>query len=158
MSLTPEYAKDIIKKEEGYSAVPYLCSERYVTIGYGTKLHKDKDLDPRDFCFAVNQEQADIWLEQTIKLDILKLQSGPHADTFNGLNAARQAILVSMCYQMGIKGVYKFRNMWKELSMARYSLAAVEMLDSKWASQTSIRANRHSNQMRYGFMLDYYVK
>ena len=45
-----------------------------------------------------------------------------------------------MVYQMGTTGVSNFKNTLTAIQSGDYKLAAVEMLDSKWAKQTPDRA------------------
>jgi lysozyme len=47
----------------------------------------------------------------------------------------------------------KFKNMWKAVHDRNFSLAAVEMLDSRWASQVGQRAVRLSTAMRDGELI-----
>ena len=150
-------AKQIIKKEEGYSAVPYLCSEGYVTIGYGTKLHKVPHMDPLGFCFSVDEAQSDIWLNKTIETDYNKL-STVKGKAFTELSAVRKAILLSMCYQMGARGIFGFHATWKAIGSRDFERARLQMLNSRWAEQTSNRANRHANAMLTGVMPEFYER
>jgi lysozyme len=55
-----------------------------------------------------------------------------------------------MVFQLGETGVSKFKNMWKALEQdpPAYSVAASEMLDSRWAKQTPNRANGLANLMK----------
>ena len=59
-------------------------------------------------------------------------------------------IIIEMIFQLGKTGVSKFRNMWKALQQdpPSYSVAATEMLDSRWAKQTPNRAKEMSDHMR----------
>jgi len=58
-------------------------------------------------------------------------------------------IIIEMVFQLGKTGVSKFRNMWKALQQdpPQYSVAASEMLDSRWAKQTPNRAKEMSKIM-----------
>ena len=58
-------------------------------------------------------------------------------------------IVARMIYQMGYAGVSKFKNMLKALTQVPpdYERAAREMLDSRWAAQTSDRANHEADRM-----------
>ena len=58
-----------------------------------------------------------------------------------------EEIIIEMIFQLGKTGVSKFKNMWKALSGLLYSVAASEMLDSRWAKQTPNRAQAMSAQM-----------
>jgi lysozyme len=53
-----------------------------------------------------------------------------------------------MCFQLGVNGVSKFRNMFEALKIPDYNKASEEMLDSKWHEQTPARAKSLSYVMR----------
>jgi lysozyme len=55
-----------------------------------------------------------------------------------------------MAINLGMPRLNKFKNMWKAVHDRDFSLAAVEMLDSRWASQVGQRAVRLSTAMRDG--------
>jgi len=147
--------EQILKFEEGFNTHPYLCSEGYVTIGYGTKLHNHKDMNPKDFCLVVNEESAMALLKVEVNHIVNRLVAGPYSATFRDLDTVRKDILISMAYQMGTNGLYGFKNMWIALAERDYLRAAEEMLDSRWAVQTPNRANRHTLCMETGKLHEY---
>jgi lysozyme len=136
---------DLLEFEEGYREKPYLCSEGYVTCGIGTKLHKDKGLNPEDFPIRFTRKIAEEFLKQELKAITIELQRSDVSITMSGLSTDRQHIILSMCYQMGVRGVLGFKKMWKALEVEDEAVAQVEMLDSKWARQTPERAERHAD-------------
>jgi len=140
----------ILKLEEGFRARPYNDSLGYVTIGYGTKVHTDR-LPAEDFLMEVTPAQAELWLLR----DLMAMEKGIrnshvlgiYEDAIEG-NVARRAVILSMCYQMGVEGVLKFHDMWAALAVFNYDAAAAAMLHSTWAEQTPARAERHAALMR----------
>jgi lysozyme len=143
----------ILEFEEGLSLTPYLCSRGYVTIGLGTKLHKSKGLDPNDFPISISRKMAVEWLYSEVALKNERLVNMFGSD-YTNLSPDRQAIIMSMAYQLGTTGVSMFKNMWVYLSVDHFQNAAMEMLDSRWAKQTPERAKRHKRVMD-GEALDY---
>lgn len=138
----------IIAFEEGFMPKPYLCSEGFVTIGLGTKLHKSKGMNPEDFPIRVSRRIAEEWLSTEVDIKHRKLGNSIWIQTYNNLGDDRRAIIISMAYQMGTAGVLGFKKMWAQMARGSYYLAAEEMLDSKWAKQTPKRAERHARVMR----------
>lgn len=69
---------------------------------------------------------------------------------FDGLDAARQAVLVGMALQMGIHGLLGFERTLLLIEARQFDKAADAMLASKWATQTPGRAARMADQMRTG--------
>jgi lysozyme len=55
-----------------------------------------------------------------------------------------------MSFNMGLPTLSKFTRTLQAIKNGRYSDAADEMLDSKWARQVGKRAERLSKQMRTG--------
>lgn len=69
---------------------------------------------------------------------------------WRGLDEVRKAILINMCFNLGLPRLMTFRKMLKALEDRNYELAAKEMLDSKWAKQVGNRAIELSEMMRTG--------
>jgi len=146
----------ILKFEEGFRAKPYLCSNGYVTIGYGTKLHKDRMLDPNDFELVVNETAAAEMLNIKVEEVRKQLLDSDQGEVFARLSQARQDVLVSMAYQMGVHGLLKFKKTWAHLDFNSFEAAATEMLDSKWArSDSPARARRHAEAMKENSLSSY---
>ena len=114
-----------IMKHEGFEGKPYKDTEGFLTIGYGTKL-------------PINKEEGKLLLNY--RLDKLKSELVQKEPGILNLPPDKQDVLFEMAYQMGVNGVLKFKRMWKALENFDYIQAAVEMLDSRWATQTPSRA------------------
>lgn len=135
----------LLEYEEGFSNTPYICTEGYVTIGYGSKLSV-KGAPLELFTLTVSKKTAQCMLEEHLR-DVDKyLSTKPLSCT----NKDRYTILQSMCYQLGSSGLNGFKNMWKAIENSDWEEAAKQALDSKWARQTPERANRHAEVLRIG--------
>ena len=71
-------------------------------------------------------------------------------NAFLNANMERQAIFISMAYQLGFDGLLKFKNMWKYANVGSWQMTAAEAWDSRWAKQTSARAKRHVQVLAHG--------
>lgn len=69
---------------------------------------------------------------------------------FERLNEPRQAVLLGMCFQMGLRGLQGFPKMLARIEEERWSDAANEMRTSLWAKQTPNRARRLAAQLETG--------
>ena len=147
-------ATKVIKREEGYSETAYFCSEGYPTIGVGWRLgsNNEKTLEPYKY-MSVSLQVAELKCSERIfeireelasKIPFFFLQTTP-----------RQAMLISMAYQMGVDGLMKFKNMLKAIEDRAYSEAYIEGLDSLWAKQTPERAERQMLTMKHGTWKEY---
>ena len=146
---------NFIKEFEGFRSKPYLCTERFLTIGYGTKLINNKyestHIYNGKFCsLTVTTESAEALLIDYIKKIESDIMQNIHLEFFNNLSDNRQAVIVSMFYQLGSNGFMKFKKTIKYLQDGRYKKASIEMLNSRWAKQTPRRAKQHSDLILLG--------
>ena len=144
-----------ISGDEGKVLHAYLCSELHATIGIG---HKILDTDPEkhleiygvnwevpddeciseDRCYILFQEDVQIAIGGCINI----------YDNWDDLPQELQHVLVNMCFQLGQRGLSKFKNFKAAVEDQNWTLAAVEMMDSRWAEhQTPERALRLSKRV-----------
>ena len=134
----------VLKFEEGLRLTPYICSEGYLTAGFGTKISNLKGLDPKDFPIKFTPDIAEQFLQNDVASMEAALARSSKGKIFAKLDLDRRAIILSMVYQMGVSGVTKFPAMWRALDAQNWEEAGKEALDSVWASQTPERAGRHA--------------
>lgn len=120
-----------IVEDEGYRAKPYRDTRGLWTIGFGhlikageefAKLspHNAVQLLREDYTTAQKEvEHYYLWATGTVKL-----------------------VLINMSYQMGSSRLSKFKKTLQHLKNEDYDMAAGEMLNSRWAMQTPLRASR----------------
>ena len=125
-----------IKHHEGFVEHVYDDSLGIPTIGYGFAI-KDLILE-EDLC-------DEILLR---KLRILGRSVMGKFPFFDSLPSECKSVLMEMCYQLGVRGVSKFKKALKAMENGDWEKAADEMLDSKWAKQTPNRAKEMSNIIR----------
>ena len=125
-----------IKHHEGFVEHVYDDSLGIPTIGYGFAI-KDLILE-EDLC-------DEILLR---KLRILGRSVMGKFPFFDSLPSDCKDVLMEMCYQLGVRGVSKFKKALKAMEDGDWEKAADEMLDSKWAKQTPRRAKEMSDIIR----------
>ena len=132
-----------VKKHEGYKNHVYLDTRNKRTVGVG-------HLCVEDF-WEDGKEYEESFLMDILQKDLQGAIDGAE-DLCKDLKISDDAkiLVIEMIFQLGKKGVSKFRNMWKALQEdpPSYSVAATEMLDSRWAKQTPNRAKEMSDHMR----------
>ncbi len=148
------FAEVILKLEEGYRQHPYKCTLGFNTIGYGRVLSPDKN-DPLPNIVANEKEELE-FLRKRIKQHIADIQRAKPL-AWSKCNEQRQAILISLCYQLGFNGALAFKKMWAAIEMGNFEEASKQMLDSLWAKQTPKRASRHAKTMKDGSLDMYYI-
>ena len=123
-----------ILKEEGFREKPYLDTEGVATFGHG-------------LTFITEKESENI-VQHRIYDIMTKLESD--FSWFRKLSEDRTAVIVSMVYQLGLKGFKGFKKMIKAIEQEDFNKASLEMLNSRWATQTPSRAKRQSEMMKNG--------
>lgn len=155
MKTFDDYLRGMLILEEGRRFTAYpdpLTGAAPWTIGVG---HTGADVR-RGVTWTADQVEAVFAADIKHATDAVLLNLPWSAN----LNDARRAVLIGMAFQMGIgrapsaavkgSGLLAFVNFIAAVSDGRYSQAAGEMLDSKWAKQTPKRASRMSRQMDTG--------
>jgi lysozyme len=95
---------------------------------------------------GITLEEADYLLANDI--DKVAGQLDARLPWWRDMTLARQAVLASMAFQMGIGGVLAFSSTLRSMAAGDYPAAARGMLASKWAQQTPARAKRMAEMMR----------
>jgi lysozyme len=134
--------------EEGLRFEAYYCSEKYPTIGIGWKIgSKNQPLD--DFKVMTISEGAAL-AQCSEECESISSALGYVISNWGDLEESRQAILISMAYQMGMSGLMKFKNMIAAIEDNDFAEASNQGMDSIWAEQTPERAYRHMRVMLAG--------
>ena len=131
--------KEQLIRHEGLRLKPYHCTAGKLTIGVGRNL---------DDC-GISKPEAMVLLDNDILCCETELLEHLPA-IYAGLNDTRKAVLVSMCFNLGISGLLGFKNTLAFISDGDFERAANNMLASKWAKQVGLRAIELSEQMRKG--------
>jgi|TARA_R110000803_G_scaffold142496_2_gene208782 lysozyme len=154
MSVDVKQVYEEISADEGKVLHAYLCSEHHKTVGIGHKVlgtDVENDLDiygigadvaddqriSEDRCYVLFQEDVQIAIDGCRNI----------YDNWEDLPQEAQHILVNMCFQLGRGGLGKFKNFKAAVEDQNFTLGAVEMMDSRWASQTPERAERLKTRM-----------
>ena len=154
MSKATNIAVDMLKKEEGFRAEPYLCSEGFATYGYGCKIGEKYEPLPK---ISITEPEAAKKLIGLTEANEKTCINNPDLyRCYFHLNDNRKAVLLSIAYQIGIYGMLKFKKMLAALERADYDAAANEMLNSLAARQTPARWKRNAEQMRTGELNAFY--
>ena len=135
-NLSYQNLKKRIRHNEGLSFKPYRDQLGFLTIGYGhlilpnnknllkKKLNKIdlENLFQDDFNMALNN----------FKIFLKKFSS----------NKKEEELLIEMIFQIGIKGVLKFKKLLKNMKNGNTHLVCFEMMNSLWYNQTPNRVKK----------------
>ena len=133
-NLIEDVAKQI-KIDEGFVSTPYECTAGKITIGYGRNIEDN----------GITREEAEMLLRNDIQSTRGELSS--KFDWFLLMPYDKQAVLINMCFNLGLTRLLKFKKMLAALKVKDYKEASIQMLDSKWAEQVGERATRLSDAM-----------
>ena len=99
--------------------------------------------------------QGTVWSDEQINAALEADLADCRADCarfpwFAQLDEVRQAVIIGMRFQLGMKGLAKFPKMLAYVRGQHFPQAAGEMRDSLWAKQTPSRVNRMAAMMETG--------
>lgn len=129
--------KEWIKKCETCVLHPYLDSQGKLTIGWGRNLH-DNGISQAEADFLFNNDFYSCQRELSECSWYIRQPEGV------------QAALMNMCFNLGLPKLKGFKRMIAALEAKNYTLAAMEALDSKWATQVGDRAKDVAVMLREG--------
>lgn len=127
-----------IMRHEGLRLRPYADTLGKLTIGYGRCLTTN----------GISTDEAMQLLENDI--DEAKIAMNQSFPWVLGLDDVRQGVIIEMIFQLGVAGVQGFPKMIAEIREKDYNIAAKEMLNSVWHSQTPDRCEELANLMLNG--------
>jgi lysozyme len=128
-------------REEGFVSHCYNDHLGFRTIGIGRMV--DQRLGG-----GITRDEAEYLLRNDIARRSEELLR--RIPWIKSLDPVRQAVLISMSFQMGVEGLLKFKNTLKAVSEERWVAAANGMRASRWARQTPARALRVAMAMETG--------
>lgn len=127
-----------LRRHEGCRLKSYKDTEGIWTIGYGHTKGVYEGMQ-------ITQKQADEWLlaDTILALNIArKVVKG-----FNNLSPVRKGVMINMAFNLGEPRLRGFRKTLALIEVSRWQEAALEMLDSKWATQVKGRATELARRM-----------
>ena len=125
--------KKRIRKNEGYSEKPYKDQLGFYTIGYGHLITE------KESKYYVNKFKKNHF-EELFEIDIKKAHNQYKKNFFKKNHTTQEKeLLIEMLFQLGAKGVSKFKKMLYFLNKKQKFMASLEMLDSLWYFQTPKR-------------------
>lgn len=127
-----------LRRHEGERLKPYRCTAGKLTIGVGRNLD-DRGITAEESVYLLNNDIDRVWTELNARLPWVA-----------GLSDVRQRVLLDMAFNLGIDGLLKFRNTLIRVEAGNYQKAGEMMLDSLWAQQVGMRAQRLAKMMQTG--------
>jgi len=125
---------------EGMRRFPYKCTSGKLTIGIGRNLD-DRGITEAEAAHLLSNDIDDFQSRLTREIPWMV-----------GLDPIRQRVLIDMAFNLGVPGLLKFKRTLAAIRGKEYDRAAAMMLDSRWATQVGMRAERLSEMMATGHL------
>lgn len=122
-----------IVADEGFKSCSYKDTRGKDTIGFGHLITKDDNLLGK--CITKQDAIKILYNDYMYAKDSVEVRY-PWAE------GEVKLVLTNMTYQLGSQGVSEFDKSLSLLKKEEYMAASMEMLDSKWHSQTDSRSTR----------------
>ena len=135
-------------KDEGYKYEIYLDHLGYPTFGVGHLVLKTDKEYGLPVGTPVSEERIVECLNNDI--DIVCKELDKNMGWWNDLDDTRQRVLANMAFNLGLPRLGKFKKFLAAVQEQDWEKAAVEMMDSKWATQVGNRAVRLKEKMLNG--------
>lgn len=124
----PQNLKQLLIKHEGLRLKPYMDTLGKLTIGVGRNL-TDAGITEVEANLLLDNDVTNATRETLRNIPSVKY-----------LSQARQDVIISMVFNMGLSHFLQFKKMVAALNTKDYASAAREMLNSQWAHQVGNRA------------------
>ena len=137
---TDQIAK-ALRQEEGYRRFAYEDSVGFATVAIGRCIAEGHG-------YGIDEDEA-MWL---LGRDIERVAKDCEG-AFNFWNDVSNNIretLIMLVFQMGLAGVQRFSKMLHAIETADWPESAVQLLDSRFATQTPARAKRMAKRLARG--------
>lgn len=130
--------REQLLRDEGVRLKVYKDSVGKLTIGVG------RNLEDRGISLAEAEAMLDHDIQEFTAAVVADL---PWSRT---LDEARRGALVNIAFNVGVAGLLGFKKALAAMEQGDYYTAAAHFMDSKWAHQVGIRAERLAEQIRSG--------
>lgn len=137
-----------IQKSEGLRLAAYRCTAGALTIGWGHNCDASPVSGVSKVGDRISRDLADKLFSKDLAAVVWAVRD--RLPWVASLEAARQAVLYDMAFNMGLGSLLGFRNTLRIVEAGEYAKAAANMLRSRWADQVGRRARILADQMATG--------
>ena len=139
-------------KDEGYKYEIYLDHLGYPTFGVGHLVLETDEEYGQPVGTPVSEERILECLNNDI--DIVCKELDENMGWWSDLDDTRQRVLANMAFNLGLPRLSKFVKFLTAVQASDWEKAAIEMMDSKWATQVGNRAVRKKTKIRQRWWKD----
>ena len=132
--------REQLKIDEGVKYEVYDDHLGYKTFGIGHLVTANDGEYGAAIGYPVSEERVNAVFDKDVETYITESKKVfPNLDE---LHEEAQQVIVNMCFNMGAPRLSNFKKFVAAVNDGNWSTAAVEMMDSRWAKQVGVRAER----------------
>ena len=132
--------REQLKIDEGVKYEIYNDHLGYATFGIGHLVVEGDEEHGKPIGTPVSEERVNSVFDSDVATYVTEAKKVfPNLDT---LPEEAQEVIVNMCFNMGAPRLSKFKKFIGGVNAGDWNTAAVEMMDSRWAKQVGVTADR----------------
>ena len=132
--------REQLKIDEGVKYEVYKDHLGYPTFGIGHLVVEGDEEHGKPVGTPVSEDRVNAVFESDVQKFVS--ESKKVFPNLEDLPEEAQQVIVNMCFNMGAPRLSKFKKFIAAVNDGNWSTAAVEMMDSRWATQVGKRAER----------------
>ena len=132
--------REQLKIDEGVKYEVYKDHLGYPTFGIGHLVVEGDEEHGKPVGSPVSEDRVNAVFESDVQKFVS--ESKKVFPNLDDLPEEAQQVIVNMCFNMGAPRLSKFKKFIAAVNDGNWSTAAVEMMDSRWATQVGKRAER----------------
>ena len=138
--------REQLKIDEGVKYEIYNDHLGYATFGIGHLVVEGDEEYGKPVGTPVSEERVNSVFDSDVATYVTEAKKVfPNLDT---LPEEAQEVIVNMCFNMGAPRLSKFKKFIGGVNAGDWNTAAVEMMDSRWAKQVGVRADRLRDRIK----------
>ena len=138
--------REQLKIDEGVKYEIYNDHLGYATFGIGHLVVEGDEEHGKPIGTPVSEERVNSVFDSDVATYVTEAKKVfPNLDT---LPEEAQEVIVYMCFNMGAPRLSKFKKFIGGVNAGDWNTAAVEMMDSRWAKQVGVRADRLRDRIK----------
>ncbi|WP_065059534.1 glycoside hydrolase family protein [Paraburkholderia tropica] len=138
-----------LRRDEGVRYSPYMDTTGHLSVGVGRNLTVFPL--PAGWTYPLTDAQVNQLLTQDLQNTFAQLDA--KLPWWRTLDAVRQRVIANMAFNLGVAGLMTFKTALGAMQRGSYAIAAAAMLNSQWARQVGMRAQRLCYAMEHDVML-----
>ena len=138
--------REQLKIDEGVKYEIYNDHLGYATFGIGHLVVKGDQEHGQPVGTPITEERVKSVFDSDVELYVKEAKKV--FSNLDDLPEEAQQVIVNMCFKMGAPRLAKFKKFIAGVDSGDWNTAAVEMMDSRWAKQVGVRAERLRDRIK----------